>query len=181
MTIQRTTALSFWLWPLDISGSKSLGNISRHLREKVVTGSSQLPFIKVKSCLTNMTAFYNKTAIFADKRRAVDLIYIKFRKAFDTVFHFWGPLYLELSCDPMKQEIPLQRDCWVSEHGAWTHLSVWGFSFLLDCNKEASDDSSHKTVLDVPHLNTWSQSPGCYEASMCKDYSFAAFHNTVFV
>ncbi|KAK4816602.1 hypothetical protein QYF61_018650, partial [Mycteria americana] len=68
--------------------NKSLGNISGHLREKVGTGNSQPAFIKDKSCLTNMIAFYNKMTIIADKGRAVYAIYINFSKVFDTVFHF---------------------------------------------------------------------------------------------
>lgn len=35
-----------------------------------------------------MIAFYNKMTIFAEKGRAVDVIYINFSKVFDTVFYF---------------------------------------------------------------------------------------------
>ena len=180
-TIQRTTALSLLLWSLVKLGSKSLGNISVHLREKVETGKSQPAFTKDKSCLTNMIAFYNKTTTFADNGRVVVVIYVNFTKAFDTVFHFprsfptWTVLW---SCET-RARIARERLSFTA--CSLSAPSMSRFSLLLGCNREVSDDGSQRTVVGIPHLDTWSQSPGCYKASVCKDYSFTVFHSTKFV
>lgn len=54
---------------------------SKHTRGKMVIASSQLGFMKRKSCLTNLVAFYNDKAVW----RAVYFVYFNFSKAFDTV------------------------------------------------------------------------------------------------
>ncbi|CAM4592532.1 unnamed protein product [Lepidochelys olivacea] len=60
-------------------------SILKHLEEKKVTTDSQHEFIKGKSCLTNLIAFYDKITGSVDEGKAVDVLFLDFSKAFDTV------------------------------------------------------------------------------------------------
>ncbi|GAB0202196.1 hypothetical protein GRJ2_002685200 [Grus japonensis] len=55
--------------------------------EGQIIRSSQHGFTKGKSCLTNLITLYDEMTGLADKRRAVDFVYMDFSKAFDTVSH----------------------------------------------------------------------------------------------
>ena len=58
--------------------------IIKQVEEKKVIRSSQHGFIKGKSCLTNLIAFYDGMTGWVDEGRA-DVVYLDFSKAFDTV------------------------------------------------------------------------------------------------
>ncbi|GAB0206374.1 mitochondrial enolase superfamily member 1 [Grus japonensis] len=64
-----------------------LGVINKHVEEKKVIGSGQHGFTKGKSCLANLIAFYDGMTSWVDEGRAVDVVYLDFSKAFDTVSH----------------------------------------------------------------------------------------------
>jgi len=44
-------------------------------------------FMKGRSCLTNMISFYDQVTRLVDEGKAVDVVYLDFSKAFDTVPH----------------------------------------------------------------------------------------------
>ena len=62
-----------------------LGTIFRHMKGKKVIRSSQHGFTKRRSYLTNLINFYDEVTGLADERRVVDIVYLDFRKAFNTV------------------------------------------------------------------------------------------------
>jgi len=61
--------------------------IIKQVEEKKVIRSSQHGFTKGKSCLTNLIAFYYGMTGWVHEGRAVEVVYINFSKAFDTVSH----------------------------------------------------------------------------------------------
>ena len=61
--------------------------ISRELEEKMVVRSSQCGFTREKSCSTSLVAFCEVINGWVDGGRAVDVVYLDFSKAFDTVSH----------------------------------------------------------------------------------------------
>ena len=64
-----------------------LGAASRHIKDKRVIRGSQHGCTKGKSCLTNLVAFYEEVTRWIDDGKAVDVVYLDFSRAFDTVSH----------------------------------------------------------------------------------------------
>ncbi|RMC19602.1 hypothetical protein DUI87_03161 [Hirundo rustica rustica] len=63
-----------------------LNAIKQHVQNNHVIRPSQHVFRKGRSCLTNLIS-YDKVTILVDEGKAVDVVYLDFSKAFDTVSH----------------------------------------------------------------------------------------------
>jgi len=68
--------------------------IIKQVEEKKVIRSSHRGFTKGRSCLTDLIVFYDGITDWVDEGRAVDVVYLDFSKAFDTVSYniFLGKL-----------------------------------------------------------------------------------------
>ena len=55
------------------------------MKDKKLVGSSQHGFMKGKSCLPSLLAFYDEITDLVEEGRAVDAVYVDFSKAFDAV------------------------------------------------------------------------------------------------
>ncbi|PKU33043.1 rna-directed dna polymerase from mobile element jockey-like [Limosa lapponica baueri] len=64
-----------------------LSAITQHIQDNQVIRPSQHAFMKGRSCLTNLISFYDKVTYLVDEGKAVDVVYLDFSKAFDTVSH----------------------------------------------------------------------------------------------
>ncbi|XP_050778418.1 uncharacterized protein LOC127034036 [Gopherus flavomarginatus] len=75
------------LFPGKIMEQVPKESILKHLEERKVIRNSQHGFTKGKSCLTNLIAFYEEITGSVDEGKAVDVLFLDFSKAFDTVSH----------------------------------------------------------------------------------------------
>ncbi|KAK4830144.1 hypothetical protein QYF61_008632 [Mycteria americana] len=64
-----------------------LSAITWHVENNQGIKPSQHGFRKGRSCLTNLISFYDKVTCLVDEGKAVDVVYLDFSKAFDTVSH----------------------------------------------------------------------------------------------
>ncbi|KAF1442156.1 hypothetical protein FQV24_0000798, partial [Spheniscus mendiculus] len=61
--------------------------LTRHERDNQGIRPSQHGFTRGRSCLTNLISFYDQVTRLVDEGKAVDMVYLDFSKAFDTVPH----------------------------------------------------------------------------------------------
>ncbi|GAB0207364.1 mitochondrial enolase superfamily member 1, partial [Grus japonensis] len=64
-----------------------LSALTRHVQDNQGIRPSQHGFMKGRSCLTNLISFYDKVTHLVDEGKAVDVVYLDFSKAFNTVSH----------------------------------------------------------------------------------------------
>ncbi|GAB0179425.1 mitochondrial enolase superfamily member 1 [Grus japonensis] len=62
-----------------------LSAITCHVQDNQVIGPSQHGFMKDRSPLTNLISFYDKVTHLVEEGKAVDVVYLVFSKAFDTI------------------------------------------------------------------------------------------------
>ena len=64
-----------------------LREMMQHVRDKWGIRPSQHGFTKGRSCLTNLISFCDLVTRLVDEGKAVEVVYLDFSKAFDTVSH----------------------------------------------------------------------------------------------
>ncbi|GAB0186710.1 hypothetical protein GRJ2_001136300 [Grus japonensis] len=64
-----------------------LSVITQHGQDNKAIRNSKHGFVKGRSCLTNLISFYDKVIRLVDEGKAVDVVYLDFSKAFDTISH----------------------------------------------------------------------------------------------
>ncbi|KAK4824025.1 hypothetical protein QYF61_009616 [Mycteria americana] len=64
-----------------------LGTTERHVNTNAIIRHSQHGCTKGKSCLTNLISFHDKVTHLVHEGKAVDVVFLDFSKAFDTVPH----------------------------------------------------------------------------------------------
>ncbi|GAB0208333.1 mitochondrial enolase superfamily member 1 [Grus japonensis] len=64
-----------------------LSALTRHVQDNQGIRPSQHGFMKGRSRLTNLISFYDQVTCLVDEGKAVDVIYLDFSKAFNTVSH----------------------------------------------------------------------------------------------
>ncbi|PKU41933.1 rna-directed dna polymerase from mobile element jockey-like [Limosa lapponica baueri] len=64
-----------------------LSAIMQHMKDAQVIRPSQHGFTRGRSCLTNLISFCDQVTHSADEGKDVDVVYLDFSKAFDTVSH----------------------------------------------------------------------------------------------
>ena len=62
-------------------------SVVAHLERHELLGNSQHGFRRGRSCVTNLLAFYHTMFETYDRTRAIDVIFLDFKKAFDKVPH----------------------------------------------------------------------------------------------
>jgi len=61
--------------------------LTGHVKDNPEIRPSQHGLMTGRSCLTNLISCYDQVTLLVDKEKALDVIYLDFSKAFDTVPH----------------------------------------------------------------------------------------------
>ncbi|KAJ7417142.1 hypothetical protein BTVI_33821 [Pitangus sulphuratus] len=64
-----------------------LGSFEKHLEDNAVIGHNLQGFMRGKSCLSNLICFYDKVIHLADLGKPLDVTFLDFSKAFNTLSH----------------------------------------------------------------------------------------------
>ncbi|GAB0179579.1 hypothetical protein GRJ2_000423200 [Grus japonensis] len=124
---------------------------TQHVQDNQVIRPSQHGFMKGRSCLTNLISFYDKVTHLVDEEKAVDVVYLDFTKAFDTVSH---SILLEKLAAHGLDGFTLHWGEWIDKNTAEKHSGL-----LVDKKL----DTSQQFVLAAQKANCIL---GCLKSSM---------------
>ncbi|KAK4823249.1 hypothetical protein QYF61_000216 [Mycteria americana] len=71
----------------DLGTRENYGAVHHECTQQACAGQPGDEFMKGRCCLTNLIPFYEQVTHLVDEGKAVDVVYIDFSKAFDTVSH----------------------------------------------------------------------------------------------
>ncbi|CAM5157258.1 unnamed protein product [Natator depressus] len=102
-------------------------SILKHLEERKVIRNSQHGFTRGKSCVTNLIAFSDEITGSVDEGKAVDMLFLDFSKAFDTVSHsILASKLKKYGLDEWTiRWIDSWLDCWVQQVVINGSMSSW--------------------------------------------------------
>lgn len=80
-------ACQFHLCARKGNGADHLERHQWHIQDNQGIRPNQHRFLKSRSCLTNLMSLHDKVTSLVDERKAVNVVHLDFRKAFDTVSH----------------------------------------------------------------------------------------------